>query len=211
MGTSEQQLLSVIEKPGLASGPQAGWGAGGLRRLFDGLPGHVRALGERLRSEAMRLSTLNLVLAGANIVVAVYLMFSIMSALRESRRAFDQSGNPRFAAAGKIRKPDFPLKELEFYHARVGDRDIFRIGGKLIRSNGEEPAEGGTVITDAVRDLRLVGIAWSDNPDVMIEDASKGVTYFLHPGETMENGIRVKEVTREKVILEYQQETIDLK
>lgn len=205
MGTPEQQLLSVIEKPARR------FGAGSLHGAFERLPGQVRALRERLRSETMRVSTLNLVLAGANVVVAVYLTFGILAAVREGRRAFDQSGNPRFAAQGNMKKSDYSLKELDYYQGRVGDRDIFRIGGKLTRSNGEERVEDQAVISDAVRDLRLVGIAWSDNPDVMIEDASKGVTFFLHPGEAMESGIRVKEVTREKVILEYQQETIELK
>lgn len=207
MGTSEQQLLGVIEKssPGTAGARRAA----GSRGFFSNEG--ARNLAKRVRSEALRISTLNLLLVGAIIVASVYLAFDIVASARESRRAFDLSGNPRSAAGVKAKTQLGNSKELSYYEERIGDRDIFRIGGKLTRSTGEETVSEQAVISDAARDLRLVGVAWSDRPDVMIEDSAKGVTYFLHEGEAMENGMRVKEVSREHVLLEYQQEIITLK
>jgi len=51
--------------------------------------------------------------------------------------------------------------------------------------------------------LGLVGIGWSDNPDVMLKNADTGKMYFLKRGERIEGLIKVEAVFQHKVLLTY--------
>ncbi|MDD4954103.1 MAG: type II secretion system protein N [Candidatus Omnitrophica bacterium] len=51
-----------------------------------------------------------------------------------------------------------------------------------------------------VEKLKLVGIIWSDDPQAMIEDAGSGKTFLLNTEEMVE-GFRIKEISKDKVIL----------
>jgi type II secretory pathway component PulC len=56
-----------------------------------------------------------------------------------------------------------------------------------------------------------VGISWSADPDVMIEDGKTQRTIFLKKGQLVDNEIRVEAVFKDKVILSYKGEEIELK
>ena len=58
--------------------------------------------------------------------------------------------------------------------------------------------------------MKLVGIAWSDNPDAMIEDTKVKKTYFVKQGDII-NGVRIERIFRDKVVLTYKGEKIELK
>ena len=65
-------------------------------------------------------------------------------------------------------------------------------------------------IAEASKNLKLVGISWSDDPDVIIEDTKAGMAYFLKKGQ-MINDLKLKEVFKDKVILGYQEEEVELR
>lgn len=50
-------------------------------------------------------------------------------------------------------------------------------------------------------DLQLVGIYFSEKPEVIIEDKSEKKTYFLKEGGNIK-GIKVKSILQDRVILE---------
>jgi len=52
----------------------------------------------------------------------------------------------------------------------------------------------------AVSNFKLVGIMWSENPQVMIEDVKMQKTYLLNAGERM-GDFTIKNIFREKVII----------
>lgn len=217
METPEQQLLNLIQKasggPAVAAAPAPTAPVKSVPKRAAAAPARASVTGRvfQVRLEALRLSTLNLLLSGAIIVVGVYMVFSVMSSVRESRRALDVSGNPNSAISRAAQSSPFVLKDIAYYEERIGERDIFHIGGKISKSQKEVEIVKKAAITELTNNLRLVGISWSDTPDAMIEDTAKSVTYFLRPGESMENGVRVKEITKDMVLLEYDKETFELK
>jgi hypothetical protein len=99
------------------------------------------------------------------------------------------------------------LKPLSFYLDGLKKRDIFKMGQK-------SPLESAEVISskaaEATQTLKLVGISWSDQPDVMIEDTKAAKTYFVKKGQ-MVGDFRVEAVYKDKVVLRYGAESIDLR
>ncbi len=52
-----------------------------------------------------------------------------------------------------------------------------------------------------ISNLKLVGILWSNNPQVMIEDTQDNNTYFVSEGQDI-SGWKVKKIYQDRVILE---------
>jgi type II secretory pathway component PulC len=67
------------------------------------------------------------------------------------------------------------------------------------------------MVVEATKHLRLVGISWSDDPDIMIEDTKTQRTLFLKKGKLIDNEIKVQAVFKDKVILSYNGEEIELR
>jgi type II secretory pathway component PulC len=83
-------------------------------------------------------------------------------------------------------------------------RNIFLASGR--KSSYSENT--GPDLTEVVKDLKLVGIIWSANPEVMIENAKDSRTYTLKKGESFNNGqFKVKEISRNSAVLEVTTET----
>ncbi len=98
------------------------------------------------------------------------------------------------------------LKPLSFYLESVKRRDIFRMG----KSSSESADVISSKASAASQTLKLVGISWSDSPDVMIEDTKAGKTYFVKKGQ-MVGDFQVDAVYKDKVNLRYGVETIELR
>jgi len=102
------------------------------------------------------------------------------------------------------------LKGLTSYLEKARERDIFKMG---LRVSPQDlgvrlPSER---IVEVTKNLKLVGIAWSEDPDVMIEDTQHQRTYFLKKGQVMDNGVKLKAVFKDKVILSWSGEEIELR
>ena len=99
------------------------------------------------------------------------------------------------------------LKPFSFYLEVVKKRDIFRMGSKL-------PQDSSDVISskaaEATQTLKLVGISWSEAPDAMIEDTKAGKTFFVKKGQSI-NDFKVEAIYKEKVVLRYGAESIELR
>ena len=77
-------------------------------------------------------------------------------------------------------------------------RDFFvPFGGKGSAGTLEE----GPDITEEIKALKLVGIIWSQNPEVMIENSKDSRTYTLKKGESLNGEFQVKEISRNSAIL----------
>jgi hypothetical protein len=98
-------------------------------------------------------------------------------------------------------------RAVSYYIEKAANRDIFKIGPKSYSSADKGPSEEAT---EAVKNLKLVGISWSDNPDAMIEDSKAMRTFFVKRGQ-MIGDVKVEAIFKEKVILNYNGEDIELK
>lgn len=99
-------------------------------------------------------------------------------------------------------------KTASFYTEKMSDRDIFRMGPKP-----KEPAfveTPSSKAAEATASLRLVGISWSDEPDAIIEDTKLNHTFFVKKGNNI-GDIRVVDIFKDRVVLGYEKELIELK
>jgi type II secretory pathway component PulC len=100
-------------------------------------------------------------------------------------------------------------KSSSYYVEKTSQRDIFNIEQKkpasttVVRQVTEATQE-------AVKNLKLVGISWSENPDAMIEDSRAMRTFFVKRGQML-GEFKVKAIYKDRVILEYNNEEIELK
>lgn len=97
------------------------------------------------------------------------------------------------------------IRPSSYYLEKVRQRDIFKMG-----PIHKEEEERTLKITELAKNLRLVGISWSDDPDVMIEDTSTKRTFFVKRGQAV-GEIKVQAVFKDKVILSYGKEEMELK
>ena len=103
------------------------------------------------------------------------------------------------------------LKAASFYLEKVRQRNIFEIGQKeesVEDTEAVNPPSGETL--EITQYLKLVGISWSDDPYAMIEDTRALRTFFLKRGEKI-GEIKIQAIFRDKVILNYHGEEIELK
>lgn len=224
--TAEEQLLRLIEGPegaappappsepsGGASAAQGGasrdpfrllrssvaGGAAGVRRLL--LREWSRSQGDsflwNLRL-ASRILWVVLALLGGYLLVQVLLLRPVFRLASSGTKMAGQAGPPADGspAAG-------PLRPLAEYVGAVIQRDPFTGSAaqmlqpaiKTTQRRLEEMAEG----------LAVVGIDRGANPAALIEDKGAGRTTVVGKGDSI-NGMKVKEITQEGVLLEYEGE-----
>jgi len=60
-----------------------------------------------------------------------------------------------------------------------------------------------------IKDLKLVGISWGTDPQVIIEDTKDNKTYFLKTGDTISK-FKIETILKDKVILEAEGQKMEL-
>lgn len=103
-----------------------------------------------------------------------------------------------------IAKPLQGVKPLADYSQLLQEQDPFRLagaaGGERSPASPATQAPSTPQFQDALADLKLVGISWSSDPTVMIEELSTRETRFLRPGQTV-GPFTIKEILPDRVIL----------
>lgn len=108
-------------------------------------------------------------------------------------------------------------KPASYYLENARQRNIFKIGakGKAKEEAGAaeteaKPGAPSSRIIEVSSNLKLVGISWSSDPDAMIEDAKALRTFFVKKGQ-MVGELRVEAIFKDKIVLSYDGEEIELK
>lgn len=101
-----------------------------------------------------------------------------------------------------------PYKRLEEYLAHVDKRSLFHLvkSDKVPTASPAAVPEGGNKMLEG---LQLVGIAWGEYPEAMIRDKGEGRTYFLKKDQQFK-GIKILEVSKDRVVVEYGGKTKEL-
>jgi len=101
-------------------------------------------------------------------------------------------------------------KVVSYYLEKVRARDIFKMGEKKTGTTAEKAPSGR--IVELAQNLKLVGISWSNDPDVMLEDTKAQRTYFLKKGQMLENlNLKLEAVFKDKIILSCEGQEIELR
>ena len=104
----------------------------------------------------------------------------------------------------------------EYYLAKTAERNIFQMGYIVPEITPDvvvarEPRYNPIPkIVELTQDLRLVGISWSERPDALIEDTKALRTFFVRAGQYV-GEVKVEQILKDKVILMYEEETVELK
>jgi len=124
---------------------------------------------------------------------------------------------PEFVVKTTRVSTDAPLaksvpKKISFYLEGPRSRDIFKFGdfGRSEEA-AEEPEEevlqpGEKILSESellAQNLGLVGIGWSDDPDVMVENLETKEIYFLKRGQRINGLIKVEAIFQDRVVLTY--------
>ncbi len=72
------------------------------------------------------------------------------------------------------------------------------------------PVQPAVTIASLIKNFRMVGIIWSNAPQVMIEDVSERRTYLLNQGNMLK-GVVVKEILKDRVVLSYDNQETELR
>lgn len=109
------------------------------------------------------------------------------------------------------------LKPAEYYLDRVKERDVFVKYVEEAPQENEphaeeevEPEETSQLIKEKTKNFVLVGIAWGENIETMIEDITEGKAYFLKEGDVIgKTEVFIKKIYKDRVILGYQNEELE--
>jgi type II secretory pathway component PulC len=160
------------------------------------------------------LKVINVVLKFCVFILAFYFVIDLSVSTINSRKDLDLTFKTK---SEKVQEGDSSevfssLKVLSFYLEKARQRDIFKMGVKKPTAEAAVIPRGPSrAMLEATENLKLVGISWSEDPDVMIEDIKNKRTFFLKKGQTIDNEIKIQAVFKDKVILSYRGEEIELR
>lgn len=209
--TPEEKLLKLIENPAAARSTK-----GQVKKIRFSLPtikGLVKALknikigaNARKLEHLVNLRSLNKTLIVLSSLFSVYLIFDFVKA----RPNLDMLNSGQRIKQAKDTGALFGNNlALADYLAQVNKRDIFHFPPP----KKEEPDKTKETINSLINNLRLVGIIWSSNPQVMIEDKEENKTWILKQGDEIlkaKGKIKIKEIFKDRAILSFEGQEIEL-
>lgn len=206
--TPEKQLLKLIEDPKAVPAKKQSARTRGAFSLSGALGIFLGRLSFWRRSSRTRrpgprmldLGLVNRVLALAAVGLLGYVSFDAASSAVLLSKPPTVTIPSRQTAGGGVSQSVSPLKESAFYLEKVSSRDIFKEGPRPAAAP-EASVESAAPVEDVSGDFSLVGISWSANPDVIIENKSESKTYFVKRGQPVGSGAKLEAVFKDHVII----------
>lgn len=199
--TSDERLLKLIEGSPDAKRRQNGKYA--LNKTLTGaLPGKLNFKSLKAwKGFRIKLFDLNRGLIGFAGLITVIFLYSLFSG-----PVFSKSSAAYFSPAdtASVSKVISAIQAQGLMRKNILGQDIKR---NIFAPSGSKSSaytqQEGMDLTEQTKDLKLVGIVWSANPEIMIENAKDSRTYLLKKGDAFNNDlIKVKEISRNSATLE---------
>jgi type II secretory pathway component PulC len=215
----EEQLLKLIRNPKTKDLNQKKTKQQVFRVVsLSGLKGRLAFISQRLsgiftgkqKFPQLNLQTGNRILKFAIVVLSFVLVINVVVSMTQLEEV------PDFAVES-TRSPistpedDLSVKKISYYLEKVRSRDLFKFGDLPSREPEPPPEEIQSPQETPLDSLVLVGIGFSDDPDVMIKDAKTDKIYFLKRGDRIEGKAKVEAIFADKVILTYQGQELELR
>lgn len=214
--TPEKQLLKLIEEPTSKGNIKAEAAKRSSLSLFSlgALKGRLSFFKQRFGKDfknrssfALDIPLLNTGLKSLLFILSLYFIINLVLTPVKSKKLLDLEGKMENNAGSLTVQPVASLlRSSSYYLEKVRERDIF----KMAPRKQEDIKIVTSKIIEATKNFKLVGIAWSDDPDVMIEETVSKRTFFLKKGQ-MINKVRLEAVFKDKVILSFEGEEIELR
>ena len=198
--TSDERLLKLIE--GSAESKRKQFVGTQEKKISAGKTSKFSLvdLKSKLKNLKINLLVLNKGLIGLAALLTLVFLYTIFSApeVSKSNAAFF---NPMDASA--IMKLISGKDTQGLMRKNIFSQDIKRNFFLPPESRANVYTQESTQdITEEIKDLKLVGIIWSKDPEVMIENAKDSRTYTLKKGESLNEQLKVKKVSRNSATLE---------
>jgi len=166
-----------------------------------------------IRSQPFDIKFLNKVLCLLIFILSLYFFISLFSIFKQFKNlpsvvnlAKEEIDSLDTSGVLLLKNPS------SYYVNKARERDIFRMG-KIEKDTQEVKSVSrgpSSKIIEATQHLRLVGISWSSDPDAMIEDTKAMRTFFIKRGQKI-GDVKVEAIFKDKVILSYEGEEIELR
>ncbi|MFC1658262.1 hypothetical protein ACFL1D_02625 [Candidatus Omnitrophota bacterium] len=218
--TPERELLKLIESP--STGLKVT--SGRARRNFSGLFS-LSAIKARLSFfqaqfqggfdfqrlvQHLEIKVINRSLEAFISVLIIYLVANFTISMINLNKSSSLTVEiNKIAASSKLPEASL-IKAGSYYLSKARARDIFKMGLTSVAELSESTEMPISKMLQASQNLQLVGISWSKDPDVIIEDTKVDRAYFLKRGQKI-NDLTVKAIFKDKVVLSYNEEEIELK
>ncbi len=170
------------------------------------------------RAFALDIGGINWILKICALASAAYVTMYIAMSMKELSNSSQTAGIDAIVSTGSanVREIQTGIKPQDFYIDKVDARNIF-----APYSDKEEVVEEVVVVDDQptvvtpsaaefLSGLRLVGIAGTKEPDVIIENTKITKTFFLKKGGEF-CGATVIDIRDGKVIIEYEDQELELR
>jgi hypothetical protein len=199
--TSDERLLKLIEgtnEPKLNSEIAAGV----KKPLADFMSAKLKIpeLKSKFKVLKINLFFLNKGLIGLAVLLTLIFLYTIFSGPVVPKSNTSLVTPADTSAVIKLisvkEEPGLPHKNISSQDIK---RDFFISSGGKSSVSGQEEGSGSP---EELKDLKLVGIIWSQNPEVMIENSKDSRTYTLKKGEVLNESFKVKDILRNSAILE---------
>ena len=216
--TPEKQLLQLIEDPkkndnlktaaikhrGMSFFAPAAW----LGR-FSFFKGRVKVWSHH-PGEAFQIDIklINNLLFLSMLILAFYVTGYTYTSIMHLKKGFKIDFEAVHAGKAKTFQAATLLKAASYYLEKARQRDIFKMVVQK-KEPGQDVGGPSARLMEATQDLRIVGISWSKDPDAMIENTKTRATYFLKKGNVF-NNIKVEAIFKDKVVLSFEGEEIEL-
>jgi len=137
----------------------------------------------------------NKILGLAAVLLTVLFIFDFVKDNMYLKKRFSYAIEVPAVSESIIKEPVFPSTDLAAALAKAKTRNIFTFKPEDVKARNEENKS-----LKKINELKLVGILWSNSPQVMIEDTASGKTYLLNNGGQVDRW-QVKEIYKDRVIL----------
>lgn len=221
--TPEKQLLRIIENPKQpvlkveeTKRQSKKWfsinALKGRISFWSSLSGKQWFSFKKFTKSGVGIRQINLGLRIAVFCLAGFLIYYVVQKSLQLKRASNlildsSAGEVQIQQSGE---PE--IKNLSYYMEKVSARNLFAIGE--VPEPEVKPGDEGKLTTkeaDRAKDFTLVGIAWSADPEAMIEDTKNKRTYFVKRGQPLDNEVRIVTIFKDKVILTYNNKEFELR
>jgi len=209
--TPEEKLLRLIENPTNAA-KETSLLKKGFRLNFSWIR-KVKLIKDKIKDKvlhpsfnltSLNLKTVNRGLLVLSLMMAIYLIFDFIKGRPDLSQIYASNvlGHKQEAkASGKTQ-----LMNLPDYLTLVEKRDIFHFVS--IKKEDAVPTAKEAMVS-LVSNFKLVGIIWGKSPQAMIEDKQENKTLLLNQGDSV-GKIKIKEILRDRVILGYEGQEMEL-
>ena len=209
----EERLLRIIENPkseNVKPFLTTGKGVRGLdheknaQKLVQIKSWFKKLWANRKNWNFFTLRTFNKVIAGVCSLLSVFLLFDFIKGRINLTHSLKDIETGRYSISKQDKKKAALDVNLEEHLAKIEERNIFAL--IPLRDDVDVTAP----VSQPFENLKLVGIIWSDNPQVMIEQSKEKKTSLLSSGGRI-GKIRVKNIGKNSVVLEMDGQEFELR